>query len=67
MTDSEEYRKHATLCADLAQATKSPDEREQWLRMQRSWLRLAEDAERRNPQPRDRGRAASAHESRARS
>jgi hypothetical protein len=52
MSDAEEYRRNATVCADLAQNCKSPDERDQWLRMRQAWLALAEGADKRSPAPR---------------
>jgi hypothetical protein len=52
MSDAEEYRRNATVCADLAQNCKSPDERDQWLRMRQAWLTLADGADKRSPAPR---------------
>jgi hypothetical protein len=45
MTDAAELRKNAMICEDLANRCKSEVEREQWLRMQQSWLALAENRE----------------------
>jgi hypothetical protein len=49
VSDAEEYRRNATVCADIAAKCKSPDEREQWLRMRQEWLTLAEGAGKRDP------------------
>ena len=49
MSEADEFRKNAATCADIAKNCKSPDERDQWLRMQQAWLRLAEGADKRNP------------------
>ena len=51
MSDTEEYRRNAIICADIAKNCKSPDEREQWLRMRQAWLTLAEGREKHNPLP----------------
>ena len=64
MRDAEELRKNASICGDLAKRCKSEVEREQWLRMQTSWLALAENRDKQslaskgngaapNPSPRD--------------
>jgi hypothetical protein len=48
MSDAEELRKNASICGDLAKRCKSDVERDQWLRMQQSWLALAENREKRS-------------------
>jgi hypothetical protein len=51
MSDSDEFRRNAATCADIAKNCKSPDEREQWLRMRQAWLTLAEGADKRHSSP----------------
>ena len=55
MSDAEELRKNAMICGDLAKRCKSDVEREQWLRMQMSWLMLAENREKRSLAPKGNG------------
>ena len=57
MSDAEELRKNAMICGDLAKRCKSDVEREQWLRMQNSWLALAENREKRSLAPKGNGAA----------
>ena len=45
MSDAQEYRENAAQCRDLADGTQSLSEREQWLRMEQSWLVLAKNAD----------------------
>jgi len=47
MASADEYRRHASECVRLAQKTQSPGEKALLLRMAESWLRLAEQAEKR--------------------
>jgi hypothetical protein len=49
MSDSAEYRRNAQLCADLAETTHMPVDRQIWLRMQVAWLQLAAKEERQVP------------------
>ena len=58
MSDAEELRKNAMICGDLAKRCKSDVEREQWLRMQKSWLMLAENREKRSLAPKGNGAAS---------
>ena len=57
MSDAEELRKNASICGDLAKKCKSDVEREQWLRMQQSWLALAENREKHSLAPKGNGAA----------
>jgi hypothetical protein len=57
MSDVEEFRKKATICGDLAKQCRSEVEREQWLRMEESWLALAENREKHNLTPQMNGAA----------
>ena len=41
MSDTEEYRLNADVCAALADATVSPLDRAIWLRLKLAWLALA--------------------------
>jgi hypothetical protein len=43
------------ICGDLAKNCKSDVERDQWLRMQQSWLVLAENREKRSLAPKGNG------------
>jgi hypothetical protein len=43
MPSAEEFRKNATQCCELAAATRSESDREQWLSLQRFWLDRAEE------------------------
>ena len=45
MSEATEYRANAQLCADIAESTTSPLDREIWLRMERGWLELASKQE----------------------
>jgi hypothetical protein len=51
MSASEEFRKNASTCDEIAKTCKSLDEREKWLRMQQAWLKLAENAAKRDSPP----------------
>jgi hypothetical protein len=44
---SEEYRSRAAACLLAAENVKPPDARARWLAMAHAWIRLAEDADRR--------------------
>ena len=57
MTDAEELRKNAMICGDLAKRCKSDVERDQWLRMEQSWLALAENREKYSLAPKGNGAA----------
>jgi hypothetical protein len=57
MSDAEELRKNAMICGDLAKRCKSDVERDQWLRMEKSWLALAENREKRSLAPKGNGAA----------
>ena len=46
MSDAAEYRHNARVCADCADAAGSPLDRQVWLRLHLTWLRLAAEAER---------------------
>jgi|SoiMethySBSTD1v2_1073268.scaffolds.fasta_scaffold01912_12 hypothetical protein len=46
MSDPAEYRRNARVCADCADAAGSPLDRQIWLRLQLTWLRLAAEAQR---------------------
>ncbi len=43
--DPKECRQHASRCAELAAIVATPDAREQFLSLQKSWMRLAADLE----------------------
>jgi hypothetical protein len=45
MSDAAEYRHNARVCADCADGAGSPLDRQIWLRLQLTWLRLASEAE----------------------
>jgi hypothetical protein len=47
MASADEYRRHARACVRLAQDAQSPSDKALLLRMAESWLRLAEQAEKR--------------------
>jgi hypothetical protein len=49
MSASEELRKNAATCDELAKTCTSLDEREKWLRMKQAWLNLAENATKPDP------------------
>jgi hypothetical protein len=51
MSASEEFRKNAATCSEIAKACKSLDEREKWLRMRQAWLNLAEKDAKPDPLP----------------
>jgi hypothetical protein len=57
MSDAEELRKNATICGDLAKRCKSEVEREQWLRMEQSWLALAANRDKLSLAPKRNGAA----------
>jgi hypothetical protein len=48
MSDAAEYRLDAAICGDCADATRSPVDRQIWLRLQQTFLRLAAEEERRS-------------------
>jgi len=43
--DPKECRQHARRCAELASAATTPEAREQFLSLEKSWMRLAADLE----------------------
>jgi hypothetical protein len=45
MSDATEFRQNALLCADIAEGTHKPLDREIWHRMERGWLDLAAKAD----------------------
>jgi hypothetical protein len=51
MSASEELRKNAATCSEIATTCTSLDEREKWLRMRQAWLKLAENAANSDPLP----------------
>jgi hypothetical protein len=58
MSDAAEYRHNARVCADCADAAGSPLDRQVWLRLQLTWLRLAAEADRVDEQEDDIRRCA---------
>jgi hypothetical protein len=51
MSASEEFRKNAAMCDELAKTCTSLDEREKWLRMKQAWLNKAQNATKPDPTP----------------
>jgi len=49
MASADEYRRHASECVRLAQEAQSAGDNSLLLRMAETWLRLAEQAEAREP------------------
>jgi hypothetical protein len=47
MASADDYRRHASECVRLAQASKNPGDKALLLRMAETWLRLAEEADNR--------------------
>ena len=56
MSDAAEYRLNAFFCEDCANAMHSGADRDLWLRLRQTWLRLATDEERRDAPARRRER-----------
>jgi hypothetical protein len=52
MSASEEFRKNAAMCDEIAKTCTSLDEREKWQRMKQVWLNRAENAVKPDPSPR---------------
>src|SRR5690348_13661337 len=48
MSNAEEFRRNAVQCSHLAKATGSDSERDQWSKLQRFWLHLAEQEDQRS-------------------
>lgn len=44
MSKAEEYHRHADVCRKQAVVAKSPAEKQEWLALAASWLRMADDA-----------------------
>ena len=51
MRRSEEYRRYAAECLELASALQEPEARALMRHMAQVWVRLAQDAENRSPSP----------------
>ena len=49
MASADEYRRHASECVRLAQEAQTASDKALLLRMAETWLRLAEQAEAREP------------------
>jgi hypothetical protein len=49
MASADEYRRHASECVRLAQEAQTAGDKALLLRMAETWLRLAEQAETREP------------------
>jgi hypothetical protein len=46
--NADRYRRQAEVCEELAARTNSEMERDAWLRLAADWLKLADEAEKRN-------------------
>jgi hypothetical protein len=51
MSASEEFRKNAAMCDEIAKTCTTLDEREKWLRMKQVWLNRAENVATPDPSP----------------